>query len=90
MKKWLVECHIDNREQFYSREPPSGIFYDATDDFVEAETEDDAIELSTDWIAEHTIRNAYDVETFDDTVVVYGDDGNVKEYYFEFRAREVE
>ena len=52
MKKWLVECHIDNREQFYSREPPSGIFYD--------------------------------------TVVVYGDDGNVKEYYFEFRAREVE
>lgn len=90
MKKWFVECHIDNREAYEGREPHNVIFYDAIDDFVEADTEDEAIELSIDWIADHARYNGYGAETFDDAVIVYGDDGYVMFYHYDFRAREVE
>lgn len=89
MKKWLVECMVDDREQFAGIKPHDEIYHDVLSDFVEAESPKEAIEYAIDRIIEDAINNGCTSERYEETVVIYDRNGEKVEYNYNFRAKEM-
>lgn len=93
MKKFNVENAVRNAEQIAGHEPyDANLTFNSVDDYIEAETADEAIEFAIDYIVEQ-IRNSgeyNDIRVADEEITVYDDDGNAVEEYYNFSAIEVE
>jgi hypothetical protein len=84
MKKFNVEC----RSSIY------GVKDNFVGDYIEAETEDEAIDLAIDYLSEQVSQNftVIDIDRSDELAVTYVNDDRqeVTERYFDFEATEVE
>ena len=95
MKKYQVECIVDNREQYYGKTPHNDIYDDCVGDYVNAESPEEAISLAIDYILENIIQNPqnglFDAECVDNEILVYDYsddecDEPVIAHYYKFRA----
>ena len=84
MKRFQVENCVQNARQYAGKEPYENISYDLVGDYIEAETEEEAISLIMDNITE-----GY-AEIEDNELLTYDDDDNVVECYYNFTAKEIE
>ena len=95
MKKYQVECIVDNRDQYYGKTPHNDIYDDYVGDYVDAESPEEAISLAIDYILENIVQNPqnglFDAECVDNEILVYDYsddecDEPVIAYYYKFRA----
>ena len=84
MKKFKVECLRDNGCQYYGEEPHSTIFFQPYDGIMEAEDEEEAIELTKQYI----IENVESVEIGKDELLI-SNCGKVVECFYNFVVKEV-
>lgn len=93
MKKWNVECVSDWQDWFDGEVPSCGVSMFVDDDYVEAETAEEAIELTIDWLINETIAQGHEAEIVNDdlqivrTKLTYNDQAG---YHHSWRAKEVE
>ena len=85
MKEFKVEAHYRNAEMIEASER-TGITDNYVGDYVKADTAEEAIENAMDYIAEHIHANT--VMT-GDSILVYNDDDEVVEEYYNFVATEI-
>ena len=75
MKKYQVECIVDNRDQYYGKTPHNDIYDDYVGDYVDAESPEEAISLAIDYILENIVQNPqnglFDAECVDNEILVY-------------------
>lgn len=69
MPQYSVECITDNEEWYTGEMPSCGISMELDDDFVEAENEDEAIDLTIDWLIDEA-RRAGTAEIVDDDLKI--------------------
>lgn len=104
MKKYQVHCECDPEEWYTGEIPPRGISDIHHDDYIKADSEDEAIEIFKDWFINENIRNnikEWDGESVKELengcieVVFFeetdeGEEIEKKSYYHNFEAVEVE
>ena len=95
MKKYQVECTVDNADQYYGKTPHNDMRDNYVGDYIDAETADEAIDLAIDYIFENIVQNLpnslHDAERVGNEIFVfdYSDeecDEPVIAHYYDFRA----
>ena len=95
MKKYQVECIVDNRDQYYGKTPHNDIYDDCVGDYVDAESPEEAIVLAIDYIFDNIVQvlpnSLFDAERVDNEILVYDYsddecDEPVIGHYYKFRA----
>ena len=95
MKKYQVECIVDNRNQYYGKTPHNDIYDDCVGDYVDAESPEEAIVLAIDYIFDNIVQDLpnslFDAERVDNEILVYDYsddecDEPVIAHYYKFRA----
>lgn len=93
MKKFNVENAIRNAAQIAGTEPyDSNLTENFVNDYIEAETPEEAIEFAIDAIFEAICQNSNysNIRIENDEIIIYDDDENAVEQYYNFVASEVE
>lgn len=89
LKKYKVENLIDTAEMYRGEQPHSPIRYDLTSDgYAVAENADEAISITMDCICDSMNSNQYDRN--DDEIIIYDENGEIKEAYYNFIAEEID
>ena len=89
MKRFQVENCVQNARQYAGEEPYENISYDLVGDYIEAETEEEAISLAMDYLKDSIMDNITEgyAEIEDNELLTYDDDDNVVECYYNFTAK---
>ena len=87
MKRFQVENCVQNARQYAGEEPYEHISYNIVDGDVEAENEKEAIVNALYYLADNMYA---EVNLKDESILIYNDDDEVVEYYFDFVAKEIE
>ena len=93
MKRFQVENCVQNARQYAGEEPYEHISYNIVDGDVEAENEKEAIVNALYYLADNindTNGMYAEVNLKDESILIYNDDDEVVEYYFDFVAKEIE
>lgn len=93
MKRFQVENCVQNARQYAGKEPYEHISYNIVDGDVEAENEKEAIVNALYYLADNindTNGMYAEVNLKDESILIYNDDDEVVEYYFDFVAKEIE
>ena len=93
MKRFQVENCVQNERQYAGEEPYEHISYNIVDGDVEAENEKEAIVNALYYLADNindTNGMYAEVNLKDESILIYNDDDEVVEYYFDFVAKEIE
>lgn len=93
MKRFQVENCVQNARQYAGEEPYEHISYNIVDGDVEAENEKEAIVNALYYLADNindTNGMYAEVNLKDESILIYNDDDEVAEYYFDFVAKEIE
>jgi hypothetical protein len=92
MKKYTVDYSLRNAGQISGEEPYSLYPTERVDQEIEAETAEQAVEYAIDYVAENLRQygNFDNVETKEDEVVAFNEDGKAVEEYYNFTATEIE
>ena len=89
MKKYQVKCVGVTAEMIKGEEPWNNISMDQYDDYVEAQTAEEAIEQIMDWIVEEATCTA-EINEAGDMVIFYDEDGEMTGGDAFFTATEIE
>lgn len=91
MKKFNVENAVRNAEQIAGHEPYNPMNREQIiDDYIEAETPEEAIKIGIEWLAERIRDNGFKVEYDSESIIVYDDNGTAIEENYNFIATEIE
>lgn len=91
MKKYNVENKVDNYEQYIGEIPHEEISDNYFGDYIDAENEEIAIEIYKDKIMEMIRDNNFECEQEETgNIIVFEEDGKVREYWYDFKAKEKE
>ena len=93
MKRFQDENCVQNARQYAGEEPYEHISYNIVDGDVEAENEKEAIVNALYYLADNindTNGMYAEVNLKDESILIYNDDDEVVEYYFDFVAKEIE
>ena len=90
MKRFQVENCVQNARQYAGEEPYEHISYNIVDGDVEAENEKEAIVNALYYLADNindTNGMYAEVNLKDESILIYNDDDEVVEYYFDCVAK---
>lgn len=79
-----------NKEQYEGRKQCNQCSFDLQQDYINAESEEEAIRLGMEWLVED-IRDhtCYNVEIEDDEIIITDDEDEIVEVYYDFTVRDM-
>ena len=83
LRVYQVENRCMNKEQYKGREQCNQCYFDLQQDYINAESEEEAIRLGMEWLVED-IR-----EIEDDEIIITNDEDEIVEVYYDFTVRDM-